>query len=428
MIDRRFRLQEHGTSFRQEAMAGAVSFFTVVYIVAVNAAILADAGVPFEAGVIATVLTAVTGCLLVGFWANSPIVLVPGMGINALFSYTLVHGMGLTWQEALAAVLISGIMVTVVSFTPLSRLIAASIPESLKHAITAGIGLFLTFIGLQKGGIVVPSESTLVAFGNLAHAKPLLTMATFAVTLVLFVRNVRGNLLIGIAAGTLLAALFGGTKLGETGGFGFSAADYASVFGAMSFAKATTAVFWIAVFSLVLVILFESVGLIHGQLQMANRPEKFKRSLQASAMSVIASGLFGSSPTVSAVESAAGIASGGRTGLTAVTTGVLFAGSLLFLPVIKLIPDSAIAPVLILIGGLMIQNVRNIPFDDMTEWFPAYLIIAFIPLTSSIVDGMAFGFLAYPLLKIAAGKWREVGMAAYVIAALFLANFVLHAL
>ncbi|WP_230192536.1 NCS2 family permease [Paenibacillus sp. CECT 9249] len=428
MIDRRFRLQEHGTSFRQEAMAGAVSFFTVVYIVAVNAAILADAGVPFEAGVIATVLTAVTGCLLVGFWANSPIVLVPGMGINALFSYTLVHGMGLTWQEALAAVLISGIMVTVVSFTPLSRLIAASIPESLKHAITAGIGLFLTFIGLQKGGIVVPSESTLVAFGNLAHAKPLLTMATFAVTLVLFVRNVRGNLLIGIAAGTLLAALFGGTKLGETGGFGFSAADYASVFGAMSFAKATTAVFWIAVFSLVLVILFESVGLIHGQLQMANRPEKFKRSLQASAMSVIASGLFGSSPTVSAVESAAGIASGGRTGLTAVTTGVLFAASLLFLPVIKLIPDSAIAPVLILIGGLMIQNVRNIPFDDMTEWFPAYLIIAFIPLTSSIVDGMAFGFLAYPLLKIAAGKWREVGMAAYVIAALFLANFVLHAL
>ncbi|CAH0121262.1 Nucleobase transporter PlAzg2 [Paenibacillus sp. CECT 9249] len=421
-------MQEHGTSFRQEAMAGAVSFFTVVYIVAVNAAILADAGVPFEAGVIATVLTAVTGCLLVGFWANSPIVLVPGMGINALFSYTLVHGMGLTWQEALAAVLISGIMVTVVSFTPLSRLIAASIPESLKHAITAGIGLFLTFIGLQKGGIVVPSESTLVAFGNLAHAKPLLTMATFAVTLVLFVRNVRGNLLIGIAAGTLLAALFGGTKLGETGGFGFSAADYASVFGAMSFAKATTAVFWIAVFSLVLVILFESVGLIHGQLQMANRPEKFKRSLQASAMSVIASGLFGSSPTVSAVESAAGIASGGRTGLTAVTTGVLFAASLLFLPVIKLIPDSAIAPVLILIGGLMIQNVRNIPFDDMTEWFPAYLIIAFIPLTSSIVDGMAFGFLAYPLLKIAAGKWREVGMAAYVIAALFLANFVLHAL
>lgn len=421
-------MQEHGTSFRKEAMAGAVSFFTVVYIVAVNAAILADAGIPFEAGVIATVLTAVAGCLLVGFWANSPIVLVPGMGINALFSYTLVHGMGLTWQEALAAVLISGIMVTVVSFTPLSRLIAASIPESLKHAITAGIGLFLTFIGLQKGGIVVPSESTLVAFGNFAHAKPLLTMATFAVTLVLFVRNVRGNLLIGIAAGTLLAALFGETKLSETGGFGFSVADYASVFGAMSFAKATTAVFWIAVFSLVLVILFESVGLIHGQLQMANRPEKFKRSLQASAMSVITSGLFGSSPTVSAVESAAGIASGGRTGLTAVTTGVLFAGSLLFIPVIKLIPDSAIAPVLILIGGLMIQNVRDIPFDDITEWFPAYLIIAFIPLTSSIVDGMAFGFLAYPLLKIAAGKWREIGAAAYVIAVLFLINFVLHAL
>ncbi|OPA75163.1 permease [Paenibacillus selenitireducens] len=426
MIQKWFRLQEHGTNSYQEIMAGIVSFFTVVYIIVVNASILKDAGIPFEAGVAATVFTSFVGCLLVGFWANSPIILVPGMGVNALFSYTIVQGMGLSWQEALAAVFISGLIVTIVTFTSLSGIIARAIPNSLKHAITVGIGFLLTFIGMQKGGIIVSGKTTLVALGDFSDPKVLLTVATLAITLFLFVRQVRGNLLIGIIAGTLLAALFGGLEAGTGSEAAFSLADYGQVIGSMSFDGLTSVVFWIAAFSLILVILFENVGLIHGQMEMVKQPDKFKRSLQASAVSVIGAGVFGTSPTISAVESAAGISAGGKTGLTSITTGVLFLSSIAVIPLIKLIPSSAIAPILMIIGGLMIQNIREMKFDDLTDWFPAFLTIAAIPLTSSIVDGMAFGFITYPLLKIATGKGKSVGIVSYVIAFLFVLNFVLH--
>lgn len=426
MIQKWFRLQEHGTNSYQEIMAGIVSFFTVVYIIVVNASILKDAGIPFEAGVAATVFTSFVGCLLVGFWANSPVILVPGMGVNALFSYTIVQGMGLPWQEALAAVFISGIIVTIITFTSLSDVIARAIPSSLKHAITVGIGFLLTFIGMQKGGIIVSGKTTLLALGDFSDPKVLLTLVTLAITLFLFVRQVRGNLLIGIIAGTLLAALFGALDTGTGSEGAMSLADYGHFIGSMSFDGVTSIVFWVASFSLILVILFENVGLIHGQMQMVKQPDKFKRTLQASAASVIGAGIFGTSPTITAVESAAGISAGGKTGLTSITTGVLFLGSLAVIPWIKLIPSSAIAPILMIIGGLMIQNIREMKFDDLTDWFPAFLTIAAIPLTSSIVDGMAFGFIAYPLLKIATGKGKSVGVVSYVIACLFVLNFVLH--
>ncbi|WP_152396081.1 NCS2 family permease [Paenibacillus guangzhouensis] len=426
MIQKWFRLQEHGTNATQEIMAGIVSFFTVVYIIVVNASILADAGIPFEMGVAATVFTSFIGCLMVGFWANTPNVLVPGMGVNALFSYTIVQGMGLPWQEALAAVFISGLVVTVISFTSLTDLIAKAIPNSLKHAITVGIGFLLTFIGMEKGGLIVSGKSTLVALGSFSDPHVLLTLASLGITLFLFVRNVRGNLLIGIALGTALAALFGGLDTGSGGETALSLADYGSFIGAMSFDSIGSIVFWVATFSLILVVLFENVGLIHGQMEMIKRPDKFKRTFQASAVSAVSAGLFGTSPTISSVETAAGISAGGRTGLTSITTGVLFLSSIAAIPLIKLIPSSAIAPVLMIIGGLMIQSIKDIKFDDMTDWFPAFLTIAAIPLTSSIVDGMAFGFIAYPLLKIATGKWKSVGIVSYVIAMLFIMNFVLH--
>lgn len=428
LMDKYFRLTGSHTTARKEILAGTVSFFTIVYIIAVNSSIMADAGIPVEAGIIATILTSLVGCLLMGFGANAPIMLVPGMGINALFSYTLVQGMGLTWQEALAAVFVSGMLFALVAFTSLATRVAQAIPESLKEAITVGIGLFLAFIGLQKGGIVVASPTTFVALGDFSSVPVLLTLATLLITVFLFIRNVPGNFLIGILLGTSLAALFGQIDIEGMGHVGFSSSEYRSVFGAMSFDNVASAAFWIASFSMALVVVFENIGLIHSHLRMADKSESFDRAMRTTSLSVIACGLFGTSPTVATVESAAGIATGGKTGLTAVVTGMLFLLSFFFIPVIRLIPDSAIAPVLIIIGGLMIQSVQNIDFQDFSEGFPAFLVIALIPLTYSIVDGIAFGFIVYPLLKLVLGRGKEIALPLYLIAGLFLLNFVFHAI
>ncbi|RNB83784.1 NCS2 family permease [Brevibacillus nitrificans] len=421
-----FHLRACDTTIRRELMAGFISFVTIVYIVAVNASILQDAGIPMEAGILATVFTAFAGALLMAFWANAPIILVPGMGINALFTYTLCHTMGLSWQEALAAVFVSGILFAVIAFTRAATVLSRAIPASLKEAITVGIGLFLTFIGLQKGGLIVTNPSTFVALGELSSPHVIVTLATLVITLILFVRNVPGNFLIGIAAGTGLGFLFGIVTPG--GGSSFSFAEYANVFSGFSFGGIWTLPFWIATFSLAMVIVFENIGLIHGHTAMAGQPQKFRRALQANAVSAALSGMLGSSPTVATVESAAGIAAGGRTGLTSLVTGTLLLGSLGLIPLVKMIPDGAIAPVLIIIGALMLQNVQNINLKDFSEGFPAFLIIAIIPLSYSIVDGIAFGFVAYPLLKLALGKRREVPALMYVISGLFLLNLVLPVL
>ncbi|MBM7603587.1 AGZA family xanthine/uracil permease-like MFS transporter [Metabacillus crassostreae] len=427
-MDRFFKLKENSTTFKTEILAGTVSFFTIVYIVVVNASILSDAGIPLEAGIIATVLTSIAGCFIMGLWGNTPIILVPGMGVNALFTYTIVLGMDLTWQEGLAVVFVSGILFTIIAFTKLATIISESIPHSLKEAITVGIGFFLTFIGLQKGGIVVLSEDTYVALGDFSETSVLLTIITLLITVALFAKQIPGNFLISIILGTLLAAMFGGVSFDSTTNTIDAFHSYFDVLGAMSFERLIDLTFWTATFSLTMVIVFENIGLVFGQVHMINRPKTYKRSLQANALSTITSGVFGSSPTVSTVETAAGITAGGRTGLTSIATGTLFLTSLLFLPFIKVIPDSAIAPILILIGSLMIQNIKHIDLDDFSESFPAFLIIALIPLTYSIVDGMAFGFIMYPLLKIILKRTHEVKMPLYFIALLFLLNFIFHSL
>ncbi|UQZ83212.1 Guanine/hypoxanthine permease PbuO [Paenibacillus konkukensis] len=413
---------------RKELLAGVVSFFTIVYIIAVNSSILEDAGIPLEAGIIATALTSFAGCMLMGLWADAPIILVPGMGINALFTYTVVQTMGLSWQEALGAVCVSGLLFALVAFTPLAQSISQSIPDSLKEATTVGIGLFLTFIGLQKGGIVVSSATTFVALGDFADPHTALTLATLLVALVLHVRNVPGGFLITIAAGTALAIGFGQVSLSEAAGGHVSPQIYLDVIGALSFASIASASFWIAAFTLALVIVFENIGMIHSHLRMAGEPQKFARSLQANAVSVITAGIFGTSPTVSTAESAAGISAGGSRGLTAITTGLLFLISIFCIPVIKLIPDSAIAPILMIVGGLMSAGIQRINFAQFGEGFPAFLIIALIPLTYSIVDGMAFGFMAYVVLKLAQGKAKDISLPLYLIAGLFLINFIFHAI
>lgn len=418
---------EPGDNWKREWAAGILSYFASVYIVMVNAAILHDAGMPLRAGMVATLLTAVTGCLLMAFGGKTPIIVVPGMGINAFFTYTLVHSMKLDWREALAVVVVTGILFAVVAFTSLYRILSEAIPHNLQHAITVGIGLFLTFIGLQKSGIVIAHRTTFVAIGHFSDPAVITSCVTLVLALVLFIRGTRGGLLISMIAGTGLAYLLGAAHKPETTGSGHVFTGYDTVFAGMDWGRGLSLVFWIAVFLLLLIVVFENIGLISSQTLMAGRPERFKSSLRALSIANIAAGLFGSSPVVAAAESTAGIAAGGKSGLTSLVTGLLFGATFLFIPLLAYVPDSAIAPILIVIGGLMVQNVREMDLSDMTELFPSFLIMVMIPFTYSIVDGMAFGFITYPIVKLAVGKGKDVPPALYGIAGLFVANFVLHA-
>ncbi|WP_054941869.1 NCS2 family permease [Paenibacillus ihuae] len=418
---------EPGDNWKREWAAGILSYFASVYIVMVNAAILHDAGMPLRAGMVATLLTAVTGCLLMAFGGKTPIIVVPGMGINAFFTYTLVHSMKLDWREALAVVAVTGILFAVVAFTSLYRILSEAIPHNLQHAITVGIGLFLTFIGLQKSGIVIAHRTTFVAIGHFSDPAVITSCVTLVLALVLFIRGTRGGLLISMIAGTGLAYLLGAAHKPETTGSGHVFTGYGTVFTGMDWGRGLSLVFWIAVFLLLLIVVFENIGLISSQTLMAGRPERFKSSLRALSIANIAAGLFGSSPVVAAAESTAGIAAGGKSGLTSLVTGLLFGATFLFIPLLAYVPDSAIAPILIVIGGLMVQNVREMDLSDMTELFPSFLIMVMIPFTYSIVDGMAFGFITYPIVKLAMGKGKDVPPALYGIAGLFVANFALHA-
>jgi AGZA family xanthine/uracil permease-like MFS transporter len=400
-----FKLREHGTTVAAELSAGLAGFFTVIYIIAVNGLILSEAGMPFEAAAAATIVSAAAGCLIMALWANAPILIVPGMGINAMFTYTFVNEMGMTWQQALGVTVVAGLLFAVVALTPLAVKLNEVVPESLKEAITAGLGLFLILIGVEKAGFTAAA------------------LITFMLAIVLFWHKIPGTFIWVITAGTVIAWLLGGLPASSEG-VGMS--SYASVFGAWTLNGLSPAVFIPAVFSLTMVLLFENIGIVHGQMNLARHPEKFKRALQSNAFAVIASGIAGSSANVSAVESAAPIASGGRTGLVPLTAGLLFPLAFLAAPYVNMVPGSAVAPVLIIIGVLMAGNVQRLSFSDWTETVPALAIVVIIPLTSSIADGIAIGFILYPILKMTKGRYREVSVPMYIIAVLFLINMMVH--
>ncbi|MCM3086446.1 NCS2 family permease [Bhargavaea ginsengi] len=420
-----FDLKGHGTNVRTEVMAGLVGFFTIAYIIAVNSFILAESGMPLEGAMIATILISFVGCLLMGFWANAPILLVPGMGINVMFTYTFVHSMGMDYRTALTLVFISGVLFVGVAFTKLGAILNRVIPQSLKVAITVGIGLFLIFIGLEKGGIIDRGTSSMIALGDLSDPKLIATVLTLLIALVLFLRNITGHFLWAMIAGTAIAALFG-ILPDSSGNEEISLASYGDVFGAWSFDSVLSMAFIVGTFSLTMVTVFENIGLVQAHTAAAGRPEKAERALQATSLSAMLSGLFGSSTPVATAETGAVIAAGGRTGLSAVTAGVLFLLSTFFIPVIQYIPDNAIAPILLIIGGLMVQNITDLDTSDLTEAFPAIFLIAMIPFTQSIADGVAVGFILYPLLKLASGRAREVATPLYVIAVLFILNFAVY--
>ncbi|URN96714.1 MAG: NCS2 family permease [Candidatus Pristimantibacillus lignocellulolyticus] len=417
-----FHLKEEKTTIRTEVVAGLTSFMTVAYIIAVNGAILSLAGMPYEAATIVTVICSFIGCMLMALWANSPLILVPGMGDNAFFVFTLVFSLGLTWQQALAAVFIAGLVFIVTSITKGADYLSRSIPKSMIHAITAGIGLFIAFLGLKNGGLIVASEGTFVTLAKLSDPYALTTILTLLISLPLFMRQVKGSFLITIIVGTGIGALLGIVDFSALSDLSISLKGYGELFFALDFSGIGTLNFWTAVFSLSMVIIFQNMG---AQLGMLPNKSKFKKSFQANAISVISAGLLGCSPMTTAAESATGIASGGRTGLTSFTTGLLFVPALFLIPLFKIIPNSAIAPVLIIVGCLMVTSIKEISFSDFTEAFPAYLMLAIMPLSFSIANGIAFGFIAYPILKIAVGRRKEISLTMYFIAFFFILYFIL---
>ncbi|GGD27804.1 NCS2 family permease [Pontibacillus salipaludis] len=411
------------TSLKTEMMAGLIGYLTTVYIVAVNGSILSEAGISYQAGMIATILASFVGCLLIGFWANAPMVLIPGMGVNALFAYSIVQGGGLTFEEGLGVVLVSSILFIIIALTKLGSWLQEAIPDSLKHAITVGLGLFLTFIGLEKGGLITRGEHSLIELGHFTSPTVLVSLLTLAVGIFLFIKNVPGHFLLTMGTGTVLAYLFGILDGGTTN----IALDAQWIF-IPSFSAVDELAFWLGVFPLTIVLVFENMGLINGQLSMVGDMSKFKRSFQSTAFSSLTCAFFGTSPTVSSAESAATIASNGRSGKAAITTGVLFLLTLGLIPFISWIPSMAISPILIIVGALMVQNVRHIAFDDLSEAMPAFLIIVMIPFTNSIADGMAFGFIAYPIVQMASGQKNKVTLPVMVIAGMFLTEFIIKAL
>jgi len=420
VLERTFDLESHGTTRGREAVAGATTFLTMAYIVFVNPDILGSAGMDRGAVITATCLAAAFGTLLAGLWANVPFAMAPGMGLNAFFAFSLVIGRQVTWQTALGVVFISGVLFLVLTLVGIRRHVVAAIPAGLRFAIAAGIGLFITLIGLRNMGLVVADPNTLVSLGTWS-LPALLGLAGLAVMVVLEVRRVPGAILLGILATTGLGLAVGdvvwpGNPVSLPPGLG-------PVFFRMDLASALQWGMWGAIFSFMFVDLFDSVGTIvacsyeAGLVAEDGRIGKLDRVLEADAVSTIVGAALGTSTTTTYIESGAGIAVGGRTGLANVVTAALFLAALFVTPIIGVVPAYATAPALVVVGVFMFRNVARIDFRRFEEGAPAFLTIVMMPLTFSISRGLAFGFITYVLATVAAGRAREVHPMMWAIAA-----------
>ncbi|MGF9696767.1 NCS2 family permease [Paenibacillus sp. MABNR03] len=428
-MDNWFKLKERGTSVSTEIIAGITTFFTMVYIVIVNPGILSSTGMDFNGVFIATVLASIVATLIMGLWSNYPIVLAPGMGLNAFFAYSVVGGYGVSWQVALGAVFIAGLLFIILSLTSFRYMLLDAIPSSLKHAITAGIGLFITTVGLQNSGIIADSESNLITLGNLAEPMTYLTIIGLIITVVLMAYNVKGYLFIGMVITAILAWIMGLFQMPETivsmpQGITTTAfqLDLAGVF--------SNGLYTI-IFTFLLITLFDTTGTMLGVAEQAGllKDGKFPRSrgaLLADAVGTTSGALLGTSPTSAYIESSTGVAAGGRTGLTAVTVSVLLALTLFFTPIVSVISGipAITSPALIIVGYFMINVISKINWKDLEEAFPAFLIIILTPLTHSIATGIGVGFIFYPVLKLLRGKGKDVHPIFYIFAVLFFIQLV----
>jgi AGZA family xanthine/uracil permease-like MFS transporter len=426
-LERYFEFEQLGTNWRTEILAGMTTFVTMAYIVFVNPSILQEAGMPFNAVVAATCFCAAFGSIAMGAFARYPIALAPGMGLNAYFTYTVVKGMGVAWETALGAVFLSGIAFLVLTLLGIRQLIFEAIPQELYAAVAAGIGLFIALIGLRNANIIVASPATLVTIGNLGDRSTLVAIAGLLIIAALLAWRVQGAMLIGVLSTTVLAALCGLTPwTPET--YRFS--DIAETAGKLNIKGAWSLGFAEIVFVFLFVDLFDNIGTLvgvgkkAGLFDNANRIPRIRRILLADASATIAGSLAGTSTVVSYIESAAGVVAGGRSGVTAIVTGLLFIGALFVAPLVGAVPAAATAPALIIVGSLMMSQVIEIRWDDPIVAIPAFLTLVTIPLTFSIANGLAFGFTSYALLKLVRGEFRREQWLVYLLAALFVARFV----
>ena len=432
MLEKLFGLRAHGTSVRTEVLAGVTTFLTMAYIIVVNPAILSEAGLPIAGVAAATCLSAGIGCLLMGLLANYPLALAPGMGLNAYFTYTVVLGMGVPWQTALGCVFISGVAFLLLTLVGVRQLIVRSIPRPLLAATAAGIGLFIAFIGLKNAGLVVADPGTTVALGSLKTPTALLTLFGLVLISVLQARKIRGAMLFGILALTVIGWFLG---LSSWTGWTFGPAALMQIFGKLDIPGALNlgGSFGVALLEIIFVFLFvdlfDNVGTLAAVTKRAGLQgpngeiPRLNRILYADSIAASVGAVAGTTTVTSYIESASGVAVGGRTGLTAVVTGLLFLLALLVAPLAGLVPTAATAPALILVGVMMMGSIAEIAWDEPLDAVPAFLTLVMIPLTFSIANGLAFGITAYAVLKLATGKATRADWMLMLLGGLFVIRF-----
>lgn len=425
-MDSLFKLKENGTSVRTEIIAGVSTFMTMAYILAVNPGILSAAGMDFTKVFSATAIASAVACFVMGFWANLPFALSAGMGLNAMFAFTVCNKMGYPWQWALSAVLVEGLIFLILTITNVREAVVNYIPASLKKAICAGVGLFIAYIGLQNAGIIIPDQSTFTALNpEWFKGAPLLTVIGLVITGVLLIKNVRGAILIGILVTTVIGIPLGIAKY--AGGMYLPTLPYLCEFSFAEIFKSgkTIADFLIVVITLLYMDMFDTVGTLiacagkSGMIQEDGTIPRTKQALMADAIGTTVGAALGTSTITTFVESSTGVAEGGRTGLTAIVVGILFLLSLFIEPLFGSIPSAATATALILVGAMMISPIKEIDFTDYTNAIPAFLTIIMMICTSSISDGILFGVVSYVVLNALTGSVKKLHPMTWVVAGLF---------
>jgi adenine/guanine/hypoxanthine permease len=430
MLEKIFHLKENGAVVRTEIIAGITTFMTMAYILAVNPLILSSTGMDRNAVFTATALSSFIAIVIMALYANLPIALAPGMGLNAFFAYTVVTQMGYSWEMALTAVFIEGLIFILLTFFRVREAIIDSIPINLKHAISVGIGLYIALIGLSNAGVIVKNDATLVALGSLTDPHALLALGGIIIMGILLVFRVRGALVIGIIITSLIGIPLGITHLPETGLVSLPP-SLAPVFFKFDFSKVLTGDMLIVVFTFLFVDIFDTVGTLVGVCSKANlldekgRVPRARQALFADAVGTVAGAVLGTSTVTSYIESAAGVSEGGKTGLTAMVVGIFFLLSLFFAPLFLMIPGAATAPALVLVGLFMISPIQKINLDDYSESLPVFLTMIMMPLAYSISEGIAFGMLSFVLIKFFTGKWKQISLVMYILAAFFILRHII---
>ena len=427
-----FRIRETGSTFMTEVLAGITTFVTMSYIIFVNPGILSQTGMDFNALVVVTCLASALGTFLMAVFANYPIALAPGMGLNAFFAFGVVlnmkiNGAPVTWQMALAAVFIEGAIFAVLTLTSIREAIMNSIPKSLKIGISAGIGLFIAFIGLQSAGIIVNNDATLLGLGSIRSNVPMMmSMAGLIIMAVLTALNVKGALLIGIIVITAVAAALGLVQIPEK--FVSEPPSIMPLVGQLDFSLIKDPQFWVIVFTFFFVDFFDTLGTLvgvcnrSGLLDENGNLPRAKGALMADAVATMAGAAMGTSTVTSYVESSSGVAQGGRTGLTAIVTALLFVGAIFFTPLVGMVPAYATAPALIIVGVYMMMSLRDVNYDDWTELIPSLLGFFMMPFAYSIAVGIEFAIVSYVAVKLFTGKFKDISLLMVVLSALFIAK------